>query len=51
MLAVNDWTEQRVPSGGVRERTERAKGVCNPIGRMTLILNYVKDMLFIVLKS
>jgi hypothetical protein len=32
MLAVNHWTEHRVPSGGVRERTEWAEGVCNPIG-------------------
>jgi hypothetical protein len=33
MLASNHWTEHRVPSRGVSERTEGAKGVCNPIGK------------------
>jgi hypothetical protein len=32
-LAANHWTEHRVPSGEVRERTERAEGVCNHIAR------------------
>jgi hypothetical protein len=36
MLAVNHWTEHRVPNGGVTERTEEAEGVCNPIGRTTI---------------
>jgi hypothetical protein len=27
MLATNHWTEHRVPSGGVKERTEGAEGV------------------------
>ncbi|XP_076796740.1 uncharacterized protein LOC117715751 isoform X2 [Arvicanthis niloticus] len=29
----NHWKEHGVPNGGVRERTEGAEGVCNPIGR------------------
>jgi hypothetical protein len=33
MLAANHWTEQGDPNGGVRERTEEAKGVCDPIER------------------
>jgi hypothetical protein len=36
MLAANHRTEHRNPNGGVRERTERAEGVCNPIGRTTI---------------
>jgi hypothetical protein len=32
-LAVNHWTEQGDPNGGVRGRTEGAEGVCNPIGK------------------
>jgi hypothetical protein len=35
MLIANHWTDHRVPSGGVRERAEGAKGVCNTIGRTT----------------
>jgi hypothetical protein len=30
MLSANDWTEHGGSNGGVRERTEGAKGVCNP---------------------
>jgi hypothetical protein len=30
MLAANSWTEQGIPGGEVRERTEGAEGVCNP---------------------
>jgi hypothetical protein len=33
MLTANHWIEHGVPNGGVRERTEGAEGVCNPIGR------------------
>jgi hypothetical protein len=33
---VVDWTEHGVPNGIVRERTEGAEGVCNPIGRTTI---------------
>jgi hypothetical protein len=36
MLATNHWTDHRVLNGGVRERTEGAEGVCNPIGRTTI---------------
>jgi hypothetical protein len=32
MLADNHWTEH----GRVRERTEKAEKVCNPIGRITI---------------
>jgi len=39
MLAANHWTEHRYPSGRVRERTEGAEGVCNPIGRTTISTN------------
>ena len=39
MLAANHWAEHRVPNGGVRERTEKAEGVCNPIGRTTIFIN------------
>jgi hypothetical protein len=31
MLATKHWTEYRDPNGGVRERTEGAEGICNPI--------------------
>jgi len=33
MLTANHWTENRVPNEEVRERTEVAEGVGNPIGR------------------
>jgi hypothetical protein len=33
MLAVNHWTEHRVPNRGVREGIEGVEGVCNPMGR------------------
>jgi len=36
MLAANHWTE---PSGGVREKTEGAEGLCNTIGRTTISTN------------
>ena len=39
MLATNHWTECGIPNGGVRERTEGAEGVCNPIGRTTMSTN------------
>jgi hypothetical protein len=28
--------DHRAPNGGARERTQGAKGICNPIGRTTL---------------
>ena len=34
--AANHWTECRVPNGGVREKTERAEGLYNSIGRTTI---------------
>ena len=33
MLSANHGTVHRFPNGGVRERTEGAEGVSNPIGR------------------
>ena len=39
MLTANSWTEHSVPNGGVRERTEAAEEVFNPIGRATILTN------------
>jgi len=39
MLTANYQTEHEVPNGGVRERTKRAEGVCNFIGRTTISTN------------
>jgi hypothetical protein len=39
MLETNHGTEYGVLNGGVREKTEEAKGVCNPIGRTTISTN------------
>jgi hypothetical protein len=39
MLIANHWTEDMVPNGGVRKRTKRAEGVCNPIGRTKISTN------------
>jgi hypothetical protein len=39
MLSANHLTEYRVPNGGARERTERAEGVCSPIGVTTIWTN------------
>jgi hypothetical protein len=36
MLIANHWTEHQDPKGGVRERTEGAERVCNPIGGTTI---------------
>jgi hypothetical protein len=41
MLIVNHWTKCGVPNGGVRERTEGAEGICNPIGRTTISNNQI----------
>jgi hypothetical protein len=41
MLTANHWTEHRLPSGGVRERTEGDKEVCNPIGRIAISTNLI----------
>jgi hypothetical protein len=38
-LASNHWTEHGGPNGGVGERTERAEGVLNLIGRTTISTN------------
>jgi hypothetical protein len=39
MLAVIHWTCHRVPNKGVREMTEGAEEVFNPIGRTTISIN------------
>jgi hypothetical protein len=39
MLTANHWTEHRILNGGVREKTEGAEGVYNPIGRTTISTN------------
>jgi len=39
MLAANHWTEHRDPNGGVKGRTEGAKGFCKLIGRTTISTN------------
>jgi hypothetical protein len=39
MLTANHWTEHGVPNGEVREKTEGAEGVCNPIGKTTISTN------------
>jgi len=39
MLTANHQTEYRDPNGGIRERTEEAEGVCNPIGRTAISTN------------
>jgi hypothetical protein len=40
MFTAKHWTKHGiyngVPNGGVRERTEGAEGVYNPIGRATI---------------
>ena len=39
IFAANHQTEPWDPNGGVRERTKRAEGVCNPIRRTTISTN------------
>jgi hypothetical protein len=39
MLVANHWTEHRDTNGGVGGRAEEAEGVCNPIGRVTILTN------------
>ena len=39
MLSANHWTEHGDSNGGIREKTERAEGVCNPIRRTTIWTN------------
>jgi hypothetical protein len=40
MLTVNHRTEHRDLNGRVRERTEGAERICNPIGRTTILTNW-----------
>jgi hypothetical protein len=38
----------RAPNGGARERTQGSKGICNPIGRTTILTNqYSPELLFL----
>jgi hypothetical protein len=37
MLTVSYWMDHRAPNGGARESTQGAKGVCNPIGKFTVL--------------
>jgi hypothetical protein len=39
MLTVSYWMDHRPPNGGARERTQGAKGICNPIGATALWTN------------
>jgi len=39
MLVANHWSENGVPNGASRERTEVAEGLCNSIRRTTLSTN------------
>jgi hypothetical protein len=39
MFTANHWTDRGVPNGGVRERTEKAEVVCNPIRRTAISTN------------
>jgi hypothetical protein len=41
MHAANHWTEHGNPNGGVRDRTEGAKGVCNLIERTKISNNQI----------
>jgi len=41
MFKANHWTENGVPNGGVRERTDVAEVVCNSIGRTTMSTNQI----------
>jgi hypothetical protein len=43
MLAANNWTEQKISIGGVRERTEEGERVCSPIGRTTISTNQISQ--------
>jgi hypothetical protein len=40
MLAANHWADHGDPSEGVRESTEGAEGVCNPIERTAISTNH-----------
>jgi hypothetical protein len=39
MLVTEHWTEHGDPKGGVMGRIEGAEGVCNSIGRITVLTN------------
>ena len=39
MITVSYWMDHTPPNGGARESTQRAKGICNPVGATTLWTN------------
>jgi hypothetical protein len=39
MLAAKHWAEGGVSNEGVKERIEVAEGICNAIGRTTILTN------------
>jgi hypothetical protein len=39
MFTVIYWMEHRAPNGGARESTQRAEGICNPIGGTAIWTN------------
>jgi hypothetical protein len=39
MLTVSYWMDHRAPNRGARERTQGAKGICNPIDGTTICSN------------
>jgi hypothetical protein len=36
MFTVSYWMDHRAPNGEARESTQGAKGICNPIGEITI---------------
>jgi hypothetical protein len=44
MLTAKYWNEHRDPNGRFRERTERAEGVSNHIGRTTVSINQIPQI-------
>jgi hypothetical protein len=46
MLTVIYWMEHSAPNEGARESTQRAKGVCNPIGGTTIWTNQCPPELY-----
>jgi hypothetical protein len=41
MLTDKIGLSTQFPNGGIRERSEGAEGVCNPIGRKTISTNQI----------
>ena len=45
ILTVSYWMDHWAPNGGARECTQRAKGICIPIGGTTLWTNHTPELL------